>query len=410
MKKLQLIFLFVFCQVLVNAQTGNLRKEAVNVFYDCTYCDIEYIKTNLTFVNYVRDSKEAQVHILVAAESTGSNGTKYTFYFIGQKEFEGKSDTLFYDAKADATSEELRAGQLQVVKLGLIPYVSKSRLASKIKIEFKSDKKEEVVEDKWKSWIFEANLSGWFNGEEAYKSMNMWSSLDICKVTPDIKIEFDTDFSFYQSLYVIDDEEVVDSRTSKSFEHLLVKSINDHWSLGYEVNVFASEYSNLNMRAQINPAIEYNVFPYSESTRKQFRLLYNIGPEYSNYIDTTLYDKTSELLYKHRLTMAVEFKEKWGSVSASVRGSNYLHDFSYNRLDLRTSMRLRLIKGLSFRVSGGVSLVHDQLSLPSGGASSEDILLRRTQLASQYDYWGSIGLSFTFGSIYNNVVNPRFGN
>jgi len=42
------------------------------------------------------------------------------------------------------------------------------------------------------------------------------------------------------------------------------------------------------------------------------------------------------------------------------------------------------------------------------GASLEEILLRRRELETSYYYYFSIGLSYTFGSIYNNVVNPRF--
>jgi len=63
---------------------------------------------------------------------------------------------------------------------------------------------------------------------------------------------------------------------------------------------------------------------------------------------------------------------------------------------------------LSFDLSGGISLVHDQINLPKKGASYEEILTRQRQLESQYDYWLSGGLSFSFGSIFNNVVNPRF--
>jgi len=47
--------------------------------------------------------------------------------------------------------------------------------------------------------------------------------------------------------------------------------------------------------------------------------------------------------------------------------------------------------------------------LAKGEASLEEILLRRKELATEYEYSLSIGLSFTFGSIYSNVVNPRFG-
>jgi hypothetical protein len=57
-----------------------------------------------------------------------------------------------------------------------------------------------------------------------------------------------------------------------------------------------------------------------------------------------------------------------------------------------------------------VSLIHDQLSLPRAGANKEEILLQIKQIETNYSYNVNLGLSYTFGSIYNNVVNPRFEN
>ncbi len=45
-----------------------------------------------------------------------------------------------------------------------------------------------------------------------------------------------------------------------------------------------------------------------------------------------------------------------------------------------------------------------------GGAPPEQILLKKKELETQYSYYSQVGLTYTFGSIYNNVVNPRFRN
>ena len=37
-----------------------------------------------------------------------------------------------------------------------------------------------------------------------------------------------------------------------------------------------------------------------------------------------------------------------------------------------------------------------------------DVLLRRRALLTGFQYFTHFGVSYTFGSIYNNVVNPRF--
>jgi hypothetical protein len=94
----------------------------------------------------------------------------------------------------------------------------------------------------------------------------------------------------------------------------------------------------------------------------------------------------------------------------SLGYSNYFHDWSKNNVSLNGNVEMRITKGLSLNFGGGGSLIHDQLGLVKGGASTEEVLLRRKELATQFQYFTMFGFSYTFGSIYNNVVNPRFGN
>jgi hypothetical protein len=86
-----------------------------------------------------------------------------------------------------------------------------------------------------------------------------------------------------------------------------------------------------------------------------------------------------------------------------------MHDWSKNNLSLNGFLDLRITKGLSVNFGGNASLIHDQLGLVKGGATPEEVILRRKEQATQFQYFAHFGFSFTFGSIYNNVVNPRFG-
>jgi hypothetical protein len=116
-------------------------------------------------------------------------------------------------------------------------------------------------------------------------------------------------------------------------------------------------------------------------------------------------------LTQHQLQVAYRIQEKWGSINISLEGSNYLNDFSKNRLELSGDLEIRIFKGLSLDIFGSIARIHDQLSLVKGEQLSEaDILLQLQELATAYNAYGRISLSYTFGSIYNNVVNPRFGN
>ena len=103
-------------------------------------------------------------------------------------------------------------------------------------------------------------------------------------------------------------------------------------------------------------------------------------------------------------------KEPWGSLGAQLSVATFLHDWSKNNLNIEAGISMRVIKGLSFNVSGEYSRVRDQLALPKRDASTEEILLEIRRLATSYDLSLQMGFSFRFGSIYSNVVNPRFGN
>ena len=146
-----------------------LRGDALKLFFDCPFCDEDYIRREIPFINYVRDRKEAQVHLMVTSQRTGSGGEEYTFHFLGQNEFEGQNDTLKYFSMTDDTREIIRKGQTDVLKLGLMRYVAKTPLAKHINIQYAQPDKEELVEDKWKSWVFETRVSSYINAQKSVK-------------------------------------------------------------------------------------------------------------------------------------------------------------------------------------------------------------------------------------------------
>jgi hypothetical protein len=126
-------------------------------------------------------------------------------------------------------------------------------------------------------------------------------------------------------------------------------------------------------------------------------------------MDSTIYNKVEETLFKQELNIAFQIQERWGSVNLALLGSTYFNDFSKNRLELMTSLNLRIFKGLTLEISGSAAYIHDQINLRKGGISDADRLLQLRELSTNYRIEGGIGLTYTFGSIYNNVVNPRFG-
>ncbi len=371
---------------------------------------MNYIREEIPYVNYVRDVREAQLYILETRQSTGSGGSQYTFSFTGQKEFKGLNDTLVYSSRPDDPSDIVRNERTETLKMGLMRYVARTPLAREVRISHSGRLHQEEVADRWNFWVFELETRPRFEGEESYKEFSFRNSAQASKVTPEWKMEFDFDHMLSRTKYDYEDTTYVRERSSARLDNLVVKSLNDHWSAGLKFNISRSTFSNYKLHYNIFPSVEYDIYPYSESTHRQLRILYGAGYSFSHYNDTTIYNLLEEGRLRHELEIAYRVQDKWGSVNLSLQASNYLHDFSLNRVELEGSVSLRITKGLSFSVFGSVGRIRDQLSLVRGELSEADILLKLQELATGYRFDGGIGLTYTFGSIYNNVVNPRFGN
>ncbi|MBN1159278.1 MAG: hypothetical protein JXA61_07840 [Bacteroidales bacterium] len=397
------------------------RKNAIRLFIDCQYCDMNYIREEMPYINFVRDVRESQVYLLVTRQTTGSGGMLYTLLFEGEGEFAGMKDTLTYNSRPDDTQNTTRAGLTRVMSAGLMRYVVKTPIINEVNISYQGVRQEAPgqVEDRWNYWVFELQTMPRFELEKSVE-MFLWSnSVSANRITPEWKLENSFSQSYLKNTYVRDvydpvSSEVVEVRTeavrsSWTYDNLTVRSLSDHWSVGFRGGVQSSTYSNLNLKVNIAPAIEYDIFPYSQSNTKQLRILYGIGFIYNNYIDTTIYEKTSEKLFQQSLDIALQIQQSWGSANVSLGASNYLHDFSKNQIALDARIRLRLFKGFSLNINGTVAFIHDQIELEKGSVSDEDLYLRLRALETAYRYEGSVGITYTFGSIFSNIVNPRFG-
>jgi hypothetical protein len=409
---LSLLSLFFFIPVSL-AQTEKNAEEKTGeraplVFLECATCDIPFIQSQISFVNFVKESSQAQVHILITTSIT-EPGEEYTLSFKGRNEFAGDNDLLRYQPEEGATPEEVKKGLAHTLELGLMRYVGKTPVSSRISINFLDKVKPTSVVDRWNFWVFSLSVNSFLSGEQTYRNGMYFGSFSANRVTPEMKIRLSLSAMHEKDRFNYEDEVIKSASDSQNFQGLAVKSLNDHWSVGAYLSVNTSTYANIKLAVSPAPAIEYDLFPYSESTRRQLRFLYRLSFKSVAYRKETIYLKTRENLWQESLSVTLELVQKWGTISTSLEGANYLHDFSKNRLDLWGEISLRLFQGFNFNLHGGYSKIHDQLSLPREGASYEDVLLRRKQLATTFDYFFSVGLSYTFGSLKSKVVNPRFG-
>jgi len=403
----QIIYLLLILSVSVNAQ----QMEQVSAFLDCNwYCDDDYIQTEIPFVNFIREPKDAQVHILVSRNTTGSGGSRFTFRFVGQKDFIHINDTLQINLKPDATDDETRIAQVEILKNGLFDFVKHSSVAKNISIVYEPLVLEELSlkKDPWNYWIFRLGANGRVNGEESYKSENINLRFSANRISESIKLENSFNIGRDKSIFNYEDIKLTTIRKTANANLLAVASINEHISVGANARYQHSTYSNINHGIAFMPAVEYNIYPYSEATEHQLRFLYGIGNQNNNYIDTTIFFKTHQNYFYQQLSIDFESMQKWGSIDLGLTGKDlFLRGNKYD-ISLYLNVDVRVIKGLNIFGWGSFNLNRSQIELPSSGSNYEEVLLRQKQLASSYNYYTSIGLSYTFGSLYNNIVNTRF--
>lgn len=172
--KIKIIFCLILLSLIAIAFADTkLKEQNISVYIDYKYGDMNYIKEQITSVNYVRYKNEADVFILFTKQITGSNGKKFTVDFTGENIFSGIDESLTFILEPDDTDEDERCKSVQTLKLGLIRYFSRTDMADKLTIIFPTVKIKELIEDKWNNWVFSISLSGYFNGEESSNSLNM---------------------------------------------------------------------------------------------------------------------------------------------------------------------------------------------------------------------------------------------
>ena len=393
-----------------NIESDDLRKDALNVYYPDAS---SHIKQEINYINYVRDRKVADLVIIETDERNAAGGRKYSFFFEGQNICAGMKDTLTLDSTPDDTYESRREKKINCLKKGLVRYVLKTPLGNYLDVSFSEPLSETVSTDKWNSWVFRSSLHGFGFANQSRKSYDFSTSLSASRITEDWKLDYDASYSVGLSEFNWVDtagvEQVETNRaTSSGVYALMVKSLGEHWSVGLMTSLSNSYYLNYHAHFEFKPGIEFNIYPYSQSTRKQLRFMYTIGPVWNNYMEETEYFKIHEIVGQHSLMVAYKNIQKWGDFNISTSWSNYLHDFSLSNLSFDGSVTLRVAKGLRLSLSGGYSFIHDQINLRRGNADVGDVLLSRRQLATTFSFHSFVSVSYTFGSIYSNVVNPRF--
>ncbi|MEO6537371.1 MAG: hypothetical protein ABIT07_13330 [Ferruginibacter sp.] len=395
-----------------------LSEPKIKLFVDCSnaFCDQDYIKTQITFVDYVLDNKVADVHLLITEQNNGGGGSQFQLIFYGQNRFH-QSDTLHFNTTAENTGFEKRELLVKYIRLGLVPYLSKTNLIGQLTVSFKETAKTDSsakvqTKDPWNYWVYRVGVNGNINADANYKGSNYNGNLSAGRITDQSKVSFNLSVGRNKNSFEFNDgsatTKIIVKNENYEFSHQYVKTVSGHWSVGYDLGLFRSTFTNYKARAFLRPAIEYNIYPYKDVNNKFFTIRYGVDVAYNSYFDTTLYFKTHETLPGQALDLSLTYNQKWGSVNLSSGYHAYLNNLKYYNLSLGGGVSVRVSGGLSFNVFLFGNILRDQIYLPKGQATAQDILTRQRQLATSFSIFSFFGISYRFGSKLNNFVNPRF--
>src|SRR5262245_32838867 len=203
------VLLFALDSPAAAQQTDSDRSGALTVFLDCPSCDENYFRTEIRFINYVRDRADAEVHVLVTTQSTGGGGTEYTIKYIGLGRFAGVDQTLQHFAAQTATDDECRSGLAATVRLGLVRYAAETPLAPRLKVTFDAPKAAATArtKDPWNYWIFRVGANGSFEGQESDSEQQVSLEVSADRTAEAWTLNFNAEGEFGEENFQLEDNE-----------------------------------------------------------------------------------------------------------------------------------------------------------------------------------------------------------
>lgn len=390
------------------------------VYLDCAntgggsdQCFSSYLREKIDFVDFVRQPQDADVLVIANEQPTGGGGRAVVLRFVGQNRFAGHDHDFRAISRLDDTESTRREIVLRTAAIGLLDYIAQDGIPPGVNVTVTTEARGEQdtpLGDPWNAWVFSLRAGGSIDADARSRERQGNLNIGADRVTNAWKISFGGRMSHNVETFDLDEDEPFSvTRRDWNLNWFGAKSLGSHWSLGLSGHASSSTYSNNRLSIGTSPAVEFSVFPYEQYATRQLRLQYEAGLTRAKYYEVTIFDKSEDLLWRHELSGTLDQRQPWGSLRAGFSFSQYLHDPSKYRLQSNGQVNLRVARGLSLNLSGFASRIHDQLSLPLRDATEEEVLLRIRQLGSNFQVRFNFGVTYSFGSLFNNVINPRFG-
>jgi hypothetical protein len=398
----------------------------LRVFLDCqgpVPCNRNHFRTEIQWVNWMNDRSDADVHLIITSEGVGGGGRRYTLDFIGRNGMSELSDVLTYTSRGTDVQIETLDGLTHAMALGLLRFGVEAGLGADFALDFTRELvfaesggdaalagpvEPVAIYDPWNYWTFRVGLSGNMSVQELRSSHRFNPSFGADRVTENWKFNFNTFANFNRESIQLSDRTVQNNRDSWNVSTLLVRSVTSHLSTGATIGGSSSTQNNRKARVTLTPAVEWNYYPYTQANRRQMIVHYGAGMQYNNYEQETVFGVLDETVPLHSLGVQYRAVEGWGNAGLNIEASQYLHQSGLYSFGASGNVSFRVARGLELSLSASGERIADQIHIRASALSEEDILLGRQSLPTGYQYQGSIGFNYRWGSSFSNIVNVRF--
>ena len=404
---------------------------ALRVRLHCPPCDLDFVKASIGFVEFTADAASADVDVLGAEER--SEG-RWRLTFVGRGRFAGRDRVVSFSTAGLGTATDIRRELVRVLKLGLVEYAAQTAsgpdldvtirrapaLSPTVLVDIEGPDLDVTVRglpepaapppgDGWNHWVFHISGDSAGTGEQTSFTAAYHVSASANRTTEGWKLRVGGSRSLDRSSFTVSGDETIRSRLADwNAEAVIIRSAGAHLSVGVSAAVAGSTYSNEKQVTRVSPGIEYDVFPYSESSRRSLTFQYTAGRSSYQYEAETVFGKLTEAVDHHAVNVALGLRQPWGQAGGMLTVTQQLTARDRTRATFVGNLNVRLTRNLAVVGSGSYARIRDQFTLEKGDATEEEVLLRQRQLATGHRYAASVGLTFSFGALSNATVNPRF--
>lgn len=400
MKKLQFILIFFF-SILTPYFLNSLT-----IFLDCDDDNVkDYLTQKVKIFNFSNIKSESDVFFVIKTLKE-SNNLYYTLISFGQKKYQNVSDTIYLTFDKNISEFELFEKVHKSFLIMILKNYFDQKFLESFSISEKDNISEEVMEFGWNY-----NLEGVTElySENKFKNNFLKIEFDGNRFFLKDQLKLEISFSSSKKIFYLDSNRVLTSLNRTFFTEVeYIQAINEKLSSRVKVDGFNSIYSNYKFKNDISFGIEYSFFPYSYGNTKLLKISYEYEPSFIMYYDTTIYNKMNEILHRNILTFSYETLFPKGNISLSLVGKNYLQYFHQYSLSLEGKLKFYFFKGFSLNIYGFLNVPRDQRNIPKIGYTDEDILLLQRERETDYEFYVSGSISYSWGSKFRNIDSFRF--